>query len=257
MANIQNIRIKVTVSLEEMEFVTGLFRQANWNLAEIGDAQQVEDQLEELYVWTLDVTEEQKDAINFAVTGAMTTIWEEPPPRQGVQNGDRRMVIKLTEEQERRFREIIEEENWDAGQVIQGVLQEDPVQEQPEEADGGVNPENIPRYIVIQPRDGHLECEDCFSQPCVMHESNRQGWWPNQPEQAKDENRVYRRRLYKDFHTMLYHRGVWGDDRYIAKKSLMNGATIRREIMPDCVCRQVRLWYPNKPGDPYMGHKNA
>ena len=51
-------------------------------------------------------------------------------------------------------------------------------------------------------------------------------------------------------------RGIWGDERYLAKKAAMEGANIEREVMPDRVCRWVRYWYPNLPSKPYMGHKN-
>lgn len=72
--------------------------------------------------------------------------------------------------------------------------------------------------------------------------------------------------LYKKFWTMLCHRGLWQDERYLARKSLAvrldsrhrrfvwQSHAYKREIMQDCVVRQVRDWFPNLPSQPYMGH---
>ena len=251
MANLQHIRIKMVICPEEMGYVAELFRQSDWTLTEVGDPQELQDEIAELYNWTLDVTEDQKEAIQYLVTGHVTTIWDEPPQ---MRRGARKIVLELTEEQEARVREVMEDENWDAGQIVRGYLEEEDEQQ---EQDQARNPENQPRYIIVPPRDGYQECAECFAQPCVMDESNRQGWWPNDASEPQEDNNIRRRWLYKDFHTALYHRGVWGDERYLAKKEAATGGVIiRREIMPDCVCRKVRYWFPNKDGVPYMGHKN-
>ena len=254
MAAPQNIRIKIVVTVEEIELVSGLFRQSNWPLSEVGELENVEDK-PELFQWTLDVTEDQRDAVIYAVDGEVLSIWEEPPA-QAKPQGRRQMVLELTDVQEDRLRQFMQEENWPEEDVMRGYVEQENLPEG-DDRDDGAMPDNIPRYVVVQRRDGFEECLECFAQPCVMHPNNKQEWWPQQPAAASAHNHVYRRRLYRDFHTMLYHRGIWGDERYLAKKANMEGATIRREVMPDCVCRWVRYWYPNPPGIPYMGHKNA
>ena len=257
MANmdVQHIRIKMVICPEEMEYVTELFRQSDWTLSEVGDPQELQDEISELYHWTLDVNQDQKEAIQYLVTGHVTTVWEEPPEQRRLVDGKKKLVLELTDDQETRIREVMEEENWNTEEIVRGYLEQDDTET--EEAEGNKNAENIPRYIIVPPREGQQECDECFSQPCVMDESNRQGWWPKEPSVPQDDNNIHRRWLYKDFHTALYHRGVWGDERYLARKAAVTGGVkIRREVMPDCVCRKVRFWYPNKDGVPYMGHKN-
>ena len=257
MANmdVQHIRIKMVICPEEMEYVTELFRQSDWTLSEVGDPQELQDEISELYHWTLDVNQDQKEAIQYLVTGHVTTVWEEPPEQRRLVDGKKKLVLELTDDQETRIREVMEEENWNTDEIVRGYLEQDDTET--EEAEGNKNAENIPRYIIVPPREGHQECDECFSQPCVMDESNRQGWWPKEPSVPQDDNNIHRRWLYKDFHTALYHRGVWGDERYLARKAAVTGGVkIRREVMPECVCRKVRFWYPNKDGVPYMGHKN-
>ena len=138
MANLQHIRIKMVICPEKMGYVAELFRQSDWTLTEVGDPQELQDEIAELYNWTLDVTEDQKEAIQYLVTGHVTTIWDEPPQ---MRRGARKIVLELTEEQEARVREVMEDENWDAGQIVRGYLEEEDEQQ---EQDQARNPENQP-----------------------------------------------------------------------------------------------------------------
>ena len=55
---------------------------------------------------------------------------------------------------------------------------------------------------------------------------------------------------------MLLNRGVWKDERYMIRKSnamsldplLREYVWHKGEIMPDCVLKLVRTWYPNPEG---------
>ena len=60
----------------------------------------------------------------------------------------------------------------------------------------------------------------------------------------------------------MYHRNVWIHQSYIQKKSralaedprFKEYVWHRRDIMPDCVLKLVRHWFPNPKNVPYMGH---
>jgi len=64
---------------------------------------------------------------------------------------------------------------------------------------------------------------------------------------------------------MLFHRGVWQDPRYLAKKEAAlsqdlgnvwaGGRNHKRDLMPKCVIDCVRNWLPNPTGQNYMGHR--
>lgn len=112
----------------------------------------------------------------------------------------------------------------------------------------------LPRH-----RDGEVECSDCFCAPCVVHENNRQLWWPERNQDPKCVNGTQRRRLYQRFWSVMKNCGAWEDARYLCKKVQAGGrrsfAVHRREIMPECVVRQCRQWLPNPDKIPYMGHK--
>jgi hypothetical protein len=62
---------------------------------------------------------------------------------------------------------------------------------------------------------------------------------------------------------MLFHRRVWKDVRYLQRKKAALGLDPnfnmfqwmhRRDIIPNCVLKTVRSWYPNPEGLPYLGH---
>lgn len=247
----QNIRIQFTASQEEIELVTGLFRQQRWPLTEV-DLADLPDHMEQLYTWTMDVNESQRDSVISMVAANVTTLFEHHEADQGPIPQRRALVLNLSGEQEEQLRRFMQDQEWEADEIIQGEAM--PVEDND---DAGDLPQmNQPRFIIIQ-RDGDFaECQECFAQPCVTNNVNRQEWWRAEPAEQSPHNNGARRALYFKFWNMCYNRGLWGEERYVEKKRQMEGANIRREIMPDCICRLVRSWYPNPPGVPYMGHKN-
>ena len=123
-----------------------------------------------------------------------------------------------------------------------------------------------PSAPLIQPVVGEHECGDCFCTPCVTSDCNRQMWWPSTSSQPSVRNTKKRKHLYKKFWAMLSHRGAWIDSRYVTRNTRAVSIDKRqnrfiwqshgyvREIMPNCVVRQVREWLPNLESQPYMGH---
>jgi hypothetical protein len=128
--------------------------------------------------------------------------------------------------------------------------------------------EEAPRFVIQQQEDA-VECPYCLCRPCITNDNNRQMWWETEQQPARAENSGTRKRLYKYFWTMLYHRLVWEDPRYIARKQAALGQDPRqqqlawsgtrfiheRDLMPECVLKLVRWWLPNPAKVPYMGHK--
>ena len=125
----------------------------------------------------------------------------------------------------------------------------------------------MPGRIIPHKEDAD-ECPYCFCRPCITDQSNRQFWWEDESQDAHDRNSGIRKGLYKKFCTMLFHRMAWHDPRYMAKKAAAlaqdanrrynvwaGGRTNKRDIMPDCVLKLMRGWYPNPPHLQYMGHR--
>ena len=104
------------------------------------------------------------------------------------------------------------------------------------------------------------ECPHCLCRPCIT--TNHQGWFRLDPARPHILNSRRRKTCYKKFWSMLLHRGVWVDARYLMRKGAAlnldpryrNFVYHRRDIMPDCVVKNVRNWYPNPGSIPYMGH---
>ena len=89
-------------------------------------------------------------------------------------------------------------------------------------------------------------------------------WWPTENYAPSVHHHKARKEVYKRFWTMMYHRNVWNDPRYVQKKlDALNFDSNRkhhewvhqRDIMPDCVTSVVRTWYPNPKDMQYMDHK--
>ena len=112
--------------------------------------------------------------------------------------------------------------------------------------------------------EGHEVCPFCFCCPCITNEGNRQFWWENQNQPPHARNSEKRKKIYKKFWTMMFHRDAWNSPMYQAKKQRALGVDPnrrryvyiyhRRDIMPDCVIKLVREWLPNPPSLAYMGH---
>ena len=113
----------------------------------------------------------------------------------------------------------------------------------------------------IAPIETESKCPYCFCQPCITHELNRQLWWGNGSKEPHVENSGLRKRCYQRFWAMMTHRHVWNTEEYIIKKEQMlagqnhQNVIVFRDIMPDCVLKVVRGWFPNPKNIPYMGHK--
>jgi hypothetical protein len=128
--------------------------------------------------------------------------------------------------------------------------------------------EDLPGLILDQ--DPHSpECEFCLCQPCITNDKFHQFWWYTEPEVPHSRNSWMRKQVYKKFWTMLFHRLVWQDPRYLARKEATlrqagvpsqdivwsGGRLHKRDIMPQCVVKLVRGWLPNPPNVDYMGHR--
>ena len=129
------------------------------------------------------------------------------------------------------------------------------------------NQDNSPSRILIPQSETDPECQYCLCRPCITNECNRQLWWEHHNHEPSDMNSRRRKPIYKRFWTMLYHRGVWLDTRYLDRKSLAlenrryfawsgpRGQGHPRDIMPQCITSLVRTWLPNPKGRDYMGHR--
>ena len=122
-----------------------------------------------------------------------------------------------------------------------------------------------PVFADVYHDDTREACQHCFLQPYVT--TYRQSWLV-QRKRPHRGNCATRRRMYKKFWSVLYHRDAWKHPQYIHKKQQHLVASFPetvwetgighhtdREIMPDCVLELVRDLYPNPPGQPYTGHR--
>lgn len=124
------------------------------------------------------------------------------------------------------------------------------------------NNEEVNQHFRIQQDHNSSECIYCYCRPCITDEVNRQLWWETDTHPKHRRNRNLRKEIYKRFWTMMYHRDVWNHPCYVHKKRraleqdprFRNLVWHRRDIMPDCVIKCVRGWFPNPDNIPYMGH---
>ena len=148
-----------------------------------------------------------------------------------------KVTVTLSEEKLSAIRALFAYNGWDWTPDEEEILSDNP------ELPSSSGP-------VIEGNADRAECPDCFCRPCVMNESHRQLWWLGNPHAPSRSNNTNRRKLYKRFWTMLSHRGVWDDERYIARKSaavrrdsrrnmyVWQAHEYKRDIIPDCVIRQ-------------------
>ena len=250
---------KIRLTADQMEEVTALIRSVEgWELDEVSLTEEIEQQV---YYWTIRCTNEQMIAIYHTIDiGADDYVTEaedidhrdggqgaaeNAPLDDGVQQevqpvGDNVIQFRVTPEQAQALRDFARERGINEFQAQLNA---------PEQ-----------HCVVIRPPDPDRdECEQCLCRPCVLHENNRQAWWPEVDLEAAHNNNTLRKPLYYKFWTMLYHRGVWDDQRYRDRKEQALGrrdtTLIRREMIPLCVVDRIRKWYPNPPGLPYMGHR--
>ena len=74
-----------------------------------------------------------------------------------------------------------------------------------------------PGYIVEQSLTAE-ECPYCLCKPCITDDSNKQQWWAKEVQPASVHNHKQRKDAFRRFWTMLFHRRVWLDERYLQKK---------------------------------------
>jgi hypothetical protein len=119
--------------------------------------------------------------------------------------------------------------------------------------------------FVIEQNLAVAKCDQCLCHPCITDPSNTQGWWETDNLMPSRRNSGLRKVAYRKYWTMLYHRQVWISEEYMARKVASMGLNPaehdhvyhKRDLMPDCVKKLVRTWYPNLPGMSYMGHRWA
>ena len=157
------------------------------------------------------------------------------------------VTITVTNEQKQAIKALFESQNW----------------LWPEEESGReFDPDNVEPGFKINHDDNSMECPHCLCRPCITAESHRQSWWPQNDFVPHHLNSKDRKKCYRAFWTMLFHRNVWRDLRYRQRKTIAlqrNGrrghvCIHKRDIMPDCVVKLVHRWYPNRQGESYMGH---
>lgn len=102
-------------------------------------------------------------------------------------------------------------------------------------------------------------CGFCFLEPCVTSVHRH---WLGDGQPPHKNNPGLRKERYKKYWRVIANCGGWNHPRYIHRKAMAendedDGMQVwnKREIMPECVLKQVRGLYPNPPGQPYMGHK--
>lgn len=107
-------------------------------------------------------------------------------------------------------------------------------------------------------------CDFCLCSPCITNSRYKQHWWEDENHLPNSRNNLERKKLYYKFWVMLLHRGVWDLPIYLERKnaSLENPNSVwcgprlhKRDIMPHCVVKLVRTWWPNEAGTDYMGHR--
>jgi hypothetical protein len=185
------------------------------------------------------------------------------------------VTLKLNSDQMENLRGIFDHYGWDFNSAITDsatitetaastcVLVDAETQTDNNDAENNADQsENINEHFIIQQDPNQEECVYCFCRPCITNESNRQLWWESNTHPSHQRNHSLRKEKYKRFWTMMYHRNVWIHQSYIQKKSralaedprFKEYVWHRRDIMPDCVLKLVRHWFPNPRNVPYMGH---
>ena len=125
---------------------------------------------------------------------------------------------------------------------------------------GGSDPENGGGNDPADPSDDQendQECAFCLLTPCVTRHPH---YFLGPGQQPCDNNSGIRHDKYSKYWKVIGNLGGWNDPQYLVRKVQIGGGgqcvvVHRREIMPECVLKQVRGLYPNPAGRPYMGHK--
>ena len=173
-----------------------------------------------------------------------------------------KITLLLSEEQELAICAFFNHQDWDWDEAL---VAREPVQDVQPDNDLCEDPQPVPAP-TDQAQDDEQEgmCNWCYCVPCIATPHYQQAWWPSHPHQPKAGNNRARKECYKKFWSMLSNMGVWKSQQYRRKKAmalgqkpankLKNFVSHKREIMPDCVIKLVRSWFPNEEGNLYMGH---
>ena len=168
------------------------------------------------------------------------------------------LFLGVTEEQRKAIMELYSQNNWDLNEMSESTRSQCNHQNcHAQVQENSLNPEPL---IKMDPSDE--KCPHCLCRPCIISEQFRQSWWASQNERPRIQNSGLRKTAYRKFWTMMYHRGVWNCQEYMDRKVSAFGLDPqrtkyvyhKRDIMPDCVLKVVRTWYPNPTNRPYMGH---
>lgn len=169
-----------------------------------------------------------------------------------------RVTLELLPEQLETINQLFNYNDWDYREIQrQNISSEVSTQTCREDE----NDSNVTNFRIQQDHDQE-ECIYCLCRPCITDERNRQLWWESENSPPNSRNSSLRKELYKRFWTMLLHRNAWSDLRYVeAKTAALQGdrrfrkyVWHRRDIIPKCVLKIGREWFPNPVGEPYMGH---
>ncbi|KAK3098257.1 hypothetical protein FSP39_017655 [Pinctada imbricata] len=162
------------------------------------------------------------------------------------------LALEVTEEQREAIRAFYVHNEWDFNEI-------DIVDQNNSNSESQT--ETVEQHYIPQDPESD-ECEHCLCRPCITDELHRQSWLESESHAPNKRNSSLRKDKYKRFWTNLFHRRVWRDSRYLARKeeALSRDRTEydvfhRRDLMPKCVVTLVRSWLPNPPNKPYIGHR--
>jgi len=167
------------------------------------------------------------------------------------------LALEVKEEQKETIYHLFSHNNWDFNEIE--------IKNNEINVTDKINQAGTPAkidYFSIEQNDDFEECQYCLCKPCITHEVNRQMWWETENQMPHERNSMLRKSYYKRFWTNLFHRNVWQDPRYLARKRVAlrqdpkrsNYVYQRRDLMPKCVLVLVRSWFSNPPNVPCMGH---
>ena len=163
--------------------------------------------------------------------------------------------LAITDEQELALQAFFAHNDWDWDKAV--------IEKGDKEKATPTDEPAPPDAAVPMPGEGQGSlCPHCLCEPCITAPHNRQAWWPSHPQEPKPGNSGSCKDCYRKFWAMLSNFGIWRKPAYLSKKAVALGRDPRRktfvyhrrEIMPDCVIKEVRHWFPNEEGKPYMGH---
>ncbi len=178
------------------------------------------------------------------------------------------LCLKVTDEQRDVIAALFNHYDWDYNEIDIADIQDQSAslnishgQDGPQSAQSNAEDLFVPGYVIQQDVNS-VKCPYCLCHPCITSVTNKQLWWCDESVSPHQRNSGLRKIAYRKFWTMLHHRQVWISPEYLERKANALGRDPghkdyvyhRRDLMPNCVLKLVRTWYPNRPEVPYMGH---